>query len=82
MANLGQQKMSINLPKYIAMDYLINKAENGAALNAVSYEKAAAELETETKQTEELSCSLQLKNLLMTNLKLLKLNDISSILLF
>jgi hypothetical protein len=64
------------------MEYLVNKQKEGTAVNAVSYEKAAAELENETKQTEELSCSLQLKNLLMTNLKLLKLNDISAILLF
>lgn len=64
------------------MDYLMKKTEEGPALNAASYEKASAELDNETKQTEELSCSLQLKNLLMTNLKLLKLNDISAILLF
>lgn len=64
------------------MDYLINKTEKESALNAVSYNKAAAEIEHETKQTEVLSCSLQLKNLLMTNLKLLKLNDISAMLLF
>jgi hypothetical protein len=64
------------------MDYSMNKPQNIAAVNTASYEKAAAELETETRQTEELSCSLQLKNLLMTNLKLLKLNDISALLLF
>lgn len=82
MANLGEQKMPFNVLKHNAMDYLINKPKEGVALNAVTYEKAAAAIENESKQTEELSCSLQLKNLLITNLKLLKLNDISAILLF
>ena len=52
------------------------------AVNTVSYEKAAAEFEKESQRTEELSCNQQLKNLLKTNLKLLKLNEISAILLF
>jgi len=64
------------------MEYSFNNQKRDDALNALSYEKAAAEIENDTKQTEELSCSLQLKNLLITNLKLLKFNDISAILLF
>ena len=64
------------------MEYSFNNQNKNEAKNALSYEKAAAEIENETKQTEELSCSLQLKNLLMTNLKLLKFNDISALLLF
>jgi len=64
------------------MEYSFNNQKRDEALNALSYEKAAAEIENETKQTEEVSCSLQLKNLLITNLKLLKFNDISAILLF
>jgi len=64
------------------MEYSFNNQKKDETLNALSYERAAAEIEHETKQTEELSCSLQLKNLLMTNLKLLKLNDISALLLF
>jgi len=51
-------------------------------LNALSYEKAAAGFAEENEKTEEVSCSLLLKNLLMNNLKLLSLNDISAILLF
>ena len=82
MGNLGERKTPIIYTKYIAMEYSVNKTEKGGMINALSYEKAAAEFENETKQTEELSCSLQLKNLLMTNLKLLKLNEISAILLF
>jgi hypothetical protein len=50
-------------------------------LNALSYEKAAAEFAEESEKVEELSCSLLLKNLLMNNLKLLKINEISTILL-
>jgi hypothetical protein len=64
------------------MEYSFNNQKRDEAINAMSYNTAAAEIEKETKQTEELSCSLQLKNLLVTNLKLLKLNDISAILLF
>lgn len=64
------------------MEYSFNNQKRDEALNAMSYNMAAAEIEKEAKQTDELSCSLQLKNLLMTNLKLLKLNDISAILLF
>lgn len=51
------------------------------AHNAVSYEEAAAEFEKEARE-EELSCSLLLKNLLKTNLRLTKLNEISMVLFF
>ena len=64
------------------MDFTINTPEKGDPLNAILYTEAAAEFEKETKQAEELSCSLQLKNLLITNLRLLKLNEITTILLF
>ena len=64
------------------MEYSFNNQNKNEAKNALYYEKAVAEIDNETKQTEELSCSLQLKNLLMTNLKLLKFNDISALLLF
>jgi len=63
------------------MDFTINTPEKAQALNAILY-TGAAEFEKETKQAEELSCSLQLKNLLLTNLRLLKLNEITAILLF
>ncbi len=63
------------------MERTITQDNSLNALNAVSYENAAAEFEKEA-QTEELSCSLLLKNLLLTNLRLLKLNEISSVLLF
>lgn len=49
--------------------------------NAVSYKAATAEFEKEVQQ-EELSCSLLLKNLLKTNLRLTKLNEISMVLFF
>ncbi|MXN90659.1 hypothetical protein GR160_05425 [Flavobacterium sp. Sd200] len=64
------------------MEYSVKPSVQADALNAMSYEKAAANFENEVKEEQELSCSLQLKNLLMTNLKLLKLNEISAILLF
>lgn len=67
------------------MERIITTTENGDALNAIHYGMAAAEFEKEARQVkeaEETSCGLLLKNLLKTNLKLLKLNDISAILLF
>ncbi|MFP9098595.1 hypothetical protein ACLI09_06030 [Flavobacterium sp. RHBU_24] len=48
----------------------------------ISFMVAAAEIDKSVKGAEEVSCSLQLKNLLKTNVKLLKLNEISSIILF
>lgn len=63
------------------MERIITHAGSVNEYNALSYEKAAAEFAAEKEQTEEVSCSLLLKNLLMNNLMLLKLNDISTILL-
>ena len=81
MSNLGQHKTPINNSIYNAMERTITQDKRLNALNAVSYESAVAEFEKEA-QTEELSCSLLLKNLLLTNLRLLKLNEISTVLLF
>lgn len=64
------------------MERIITQLGKVNELNALSYEQAAAELADETEKDEELSCSLLLKNLLMNNLKLLKLNEIRAILLF
>lgn len=64
------------------MEYSYNNQKKDDTLNALSYQKAVTEIENEARQAGELSCSLQLRNLLMTNLKLLKLNEISAILLF
>ena len=51
------------------------------AYSSVSYQDAVSEFEKEVKE-EELSCSLLLKNLLKTNLRLTKLNEISMVLFF
>lgn len=64
------------------MERIITHSGYASELNALSYEKAITEFVQEREETEELSCSLLLKNLLMNNLKLLKFNEISSILLF
>ncbi|WP_297332509.1 hypothetical protein [Flavobacterium sp.] len=64
------------------MERLVNHESSANAVNAVLYERAAAQLEKETEKPEVLSCNQLVKNLLKTNLKLLKLNEISSILLF
>lgn len=48
----------------------------------ISFDKASENTKTNIKKTEELSCNQLVKNLLKTNLRLLKLNDISSVLLF
>ncbi len=64
------------------MERLMHYESGVNASDAVSFEKAATELEKETKKEEVLSCNQLIKNLLKTNLRLLKLNDISSVLLF
>jgi hypothetical protein len=67
------------------MEHVITNRENGDALNAFRYEMATADFEkeaNEVKEAEEGSCSLLIRNLLKTNLKLLKINEISSIILF
>jgi hypothetical protein len=64
------------------MERIVAQQAGIEAINVVSYEEAAFALEQESEKAEELSCNQLLKNLLMTNLRLLKLNDISAILLF
>lgn len=65
------------------MQSSITTQQSKQADNALSYEVAAADILKESKEVnQESSCSLQLKNLLKTNLKLLKLNEIKSLLLF
>lgn len=54
-------------------------------MNSVSFEEAKIDFAKEAQEAqlvEELSCNQLLKNLLITNLKLLKLNEISTMLLF
>jgi hypothetical protein len=72
----------LSLKKLNIMERIITQSARVNELNALSYEKAAAEFTEENEKVEELSCSLLLKNLLMNNLRLLKFNEISSILLF
>ena len=64
------------------MERIITQSGHANELNTLSYEKAALEFAEETQKAEEVSCSLLLKNLLMNNLKLLKINEIRSMLLF
>lgn len=49
--------------------------------NAASFDEAVVQFENEVKP-EELSCSLLLKNLLKTNLRLSKLNELTNVILF
>jgi len=63
------------------MERIITRTAGAEIVNTVSYGEVAA-FEQEVIKTEELSCNQLLKNLLITNLKLLKLNEISSVLLF
>jgi len=65
------------------MERVITQRENSInAMNTASFEMAAAQFEKESEKVEELSCNQLIKNLLKTNLKLLKLNEISAVLLF
>jgi hypothetical protein len=67
------------------MDHIITTSENSNALNAFRFEMGTADFEKEAKEVnnaEDASCSLLLKNLLKTNLRLSKLNEITNILLF
>lgn len=64
---------------------ITNQQSSLNAVNAASFEKAAKEFAKEAQEAqkvEELSCNQLIKNLLKTNLKLLKLNEISTVLLF
>jgi hypothetical protein len=62
------------------MERIITKG--GETLNAITYEKASQAMEQVPDKVDELSCNQLIRNLLRTNLKLLKLNEISTILLF
>ncbi|MEE1899516.1 hypothetical protein V1389_14295 [Flavobacterium rakeshii] len=65
------------------MERIIMTQSGGVgAMRTVSYEEAAAQQEKEAPVNEVLSCNLLLKNLIKTNLRLLKINDITAILLF
>lgn len=65
------------------MEHAITQEENGSLINAFNYNMADFEKEAkEVNKAEEASCSLQLKNLLFTNLKLLKLNEFTNMLFF
>ena len=64
------------------MERVLHHNNSLNANKVVSFEKAAAELDKETERAEVLSCNQLLKNLLKTNLKLIKLNELSSMLLF
>lgn len=65
------------------MERIITTNRTGIDPAAISYEKAASEIEKNDVNTvEEVCCTQQLKNLIKTNLKLLNLNDIRSIIFF
>lgn len=64
------------------MERTITNYENRNAMNAAPFDKAASGFEKEVKKVQELSCTQLLKNLKKTNLRLLKINDISTMLLF
>jgi hypothetical protein len=65
------------------MEHVITPGENGSLQNAYNLSIADFQKEAnEVEKTEAASCSLQLHNLLVTNLKLLKLNEITNLLLF
>nr|WP_322626334.1 hypothetical protein [uncultured Flavobacterium sp.] len=64
------------------MERIITTRRAGTDPAAISYEKAIHDVDKNDVVTEEASCALQLKNLIKTNLKLLNLNDIRSIIFF
>lgn len=67
------------------MERIITKQENSQyGINSYFYEEALQNVEkkAENEKEEVLSCNQLLKNLLKTNLRLLKLNDIGTMLLF
>lgn len=63
------------------MEYNITSAVELNANNAASYTEATAQFENEAKVPQELSCNHYLKNLIKTNLRLLKLNELNAIVL-
>ena len=65
------------------MERIITTNRVGGDTAAISYEMALSETEKkEVNRVEEASCGLLLKNLIKTNLKLLNMNDIRSIIFF
>lgn len=65
------------------MERIITTNRAGADPAAISYEKAANEIEkNNVNEVGEVCCGQLLKNLIKTNLKLLNLNDIRSIIFF
>lgn len=64
------------------MEHSLQQNSNIEAAKTVFYEHVTAEQDNEAKKADELSCNQLIKNLLKTNLRLIKLNDISSMLLF
>lgn len=60
------------------MERILPTNRDAADAGAISFEKAVAEYEKEQNEVEETSCRLQLKNLIKTNIKLLKLNDFAA----
>ncbi|OYQ37007.1 hypothetical protein CHU92_09035 [Flavobacterium cyanobacteriorum] len=61
---------------------IIHQQDSTYAADTVMFEKAAVEFENEIMPAEDLCCSQQIKNLLNTNLRLRKLNELSTMLLF
>jgi hypothetical protein len=71
----------MNRTTNLTMERVLQQPESVRNTAAIaSFDKAAAEYEQEVKKAEEVSCNQLLKNLLKTNLKLLKMNEISFIL--
>lgn len=65
------------------MKSIITQQDNSLTTNkTANFEMAKAGQEAQAVKAAEVSCNQLLKNLLKTNLKLLKINDISTILLF
>jgi len=62
------------------MERIITHDSTLNAHNAASYDEAVVQFEN--VKPEELSCSLLLKNLLKTNLRLSKLNELTNVILF
>ncbi|MFL9844480.1 hypothetical protein [Flavobacterium rhizosphaerae] len=63
------------------MEHIIKIPEDKGAINIFSLKNTIAENETEKSNIADSACSLLLKNLVKTNLRLLKLNDLRSIVL-
>jgi hypothetical protein len=63
------------------MEYNITHTAELNANNSALYTEAVAQFENEAKVPQDLSCNQYLKNLIKTNLKLLKLNELSAIVL-